>query len=407
MKKVSAMIMFLVALVALSSSAEIKFSSSDFEVTNVSVVKNRVLGFIAKDPVRNLVWTGHGNIDLNSKSLTTGDIPGSRKVDFDKRKDPWFARGDSGLTHKVLSSGLINRYLVDTCCYFVYCDNENNQVVAGTSVGVVIYQLDASGNPVSSSIALSGTIHQVFGFHLMKVALNTARVFITLDGKSWKTYDSTNSPISGNYCYGTVDGNGNFYVTTCKSTPTFRVISGIAVFDYVAQTWSRIDMSSVDDSVSGMSQVRVDNRNQLYCVFPVTQAARPGNPWSGWLVKMDLASGAIEKSATDGTGDNPGLDETACGGEPALGLTEAGDIIIGGNGIIIVGNSGNPVLPRIIRSKVEYNFRFAPAKQFDVLGRLISKKTFSINQNQNSAGFYFSAYPTSKGFATVNSFNVK
>jgi hypothetical protein len=402
MKKiVLATLFILVALATLSlSAAEIDFSSSKYNVKNLSMIKETVLGFAVQDRVnRNILWTGAGKIDIERNAYPGGGVGNSNWVDFDKNGNGWFACSD-GLKYKN-TDGTLKVYtvadgLAATNCSNVLCDKDDDVLIVGNRGGLSISTLDGSGKPTGFLSPLGSTIHQIIRSKNGKkpfVAVNTQKVFVSTDGKEWATYDSLNSTIKG-YCHAaSFDVNGNLYVTTSRTRPDLKMISEIAKLDCANNVWSTIDMSSVNDTMTNINQIVIDSDNKAWCTFPIASAARPGNPVSGWLVKMDLADGTIEKSATDGTGQTAWLNEKGCGNEPQLSLTADGGILIAANGVLIIGGSSSVVRDRFVpvTSKVEYeNFQFTGMKQFNLRGQLVSRKNTFSNP---ASGIYFFRTP--------------
>jgi hypothetical protein len=157
----------------------------------------------------------------------------------------------------------------------------------------------------------------------------------------------------------------------------------MAKFNHQTGAWESIDMSSVDDSVISINQVRIDRDNQLWCTFP-----------GHYLVKMDLATGTIWKSAIGGpTVRYTWLNESTCGQEPALGLMPDGNILIGANGKVLYGTSGSAVISRVSPKVVRGNFQVLGV--FDPLGRKITANSFSAHSFP--AGNYFTVTRSANG----------
>jgi hypothetical protein len=389
MKKAT-LLLVLVAFVTMLSAEKIDFSS--MRVVSVPVIKNTPLGFAALSVSGDTIWTGAGVLGVKKNGFFRfGDMRNSQAVSLDKNGNAWVASKD-GLKHQYLdgtekvytkADGLSSNY-----CEFVECDKENDQVLVGTDSGLSISKLDASGNPTTFTNALSVSIHCIKHFKTEVWAANTRHLF-HFSGGSLTTYDSSNSPIIGECSSLSIDNSGNVYVAVSKLLPNFSVTTAIARFDYAAGTWSVIDLSSVNDSMAGMSQAVLDVNNQMWCIFPMVQAARPGNPWTGWLVQLDLATGAIKKSAIDGTDSLPYLDASGCGGEQVLTLDDHNNMVIIANGAVVYGGGGSAILPYhpVVMPKVENSFSFSGMiKCYNVRGQLISKNTFSIKDR--TTGFY-------------------
>jgi hypothetical protein len=400
----------LVALATSLSAAEIDLStsSSKLKVVNLSMIKDRVLGFAKQDPVnKNILWTGAGKIDISNNNFPGGSVANSKCVDFDKDGNGWFSCTD-GLKFRN-SDGSLKVYTVTdglaaTNCNYVQCDNDDNLLAVGTPSGLSISPLGNDGKPTGFSSPLSFTIHQIVKMKNGKkfVAVNTSRVFFSSNGKDWTTYDSSNSSITGNCHAAAFDVVGNLYVTISHMRNDFKVISSITKFDCTNNIWSKIDMSQISDTLININQIQVDCDNRLWCTFPNARASGPGNPVLGWLVAMDLTDGSIQKWAINGTGSIAYLDESACGGEPALNLTADGGIMIAANGVLVIGGNSSAVLPRLAVSTVERNiFSLVKTNRFNVLGQLIHKNTFS----KPISGIYF--FRTSDKSRTVGSLTAK
>jgi hypothetical protein len=397
MKAVLVTLLVVVAF-ATMSAAEINFSSGFKVYNNRVMVDDYIFGNIAKDPARNIVWINSMNLDLDSGGMSATAASSSQtSVDFDKNNDAWVVTLQGTIIHKYVS-GAIKTYTsadglpANGHARTIKVVRANNQVIVGCDNGVSIITLDANENPVSFDNALSNNlIHTVAAYGKFYLALNTYRAFV-YDGSSWTTYDTTNSTLNGQCFDGTVDQDGNFYVSTATADMiTLKVSDRLAKFNCSTKVWSSIDISAIADSAVNASQIRIDRNNQLWCVFP--QKAVQNTWFCGYLVKMDLATGAIEKSPIDGTSQYPWLNQSTCGGNAALGLTVDGNIIIGANGAVVIGNSANAVIPRLA-PKVERGNNFQFVGQFDLRGRVLSK-TFSVNNS--ASGMSIMLYRTAEG----------
>ena len=392
MKKVLAMFVMLVAIATLSA-AELDLSACKI-YKNVAIA-NHITTFIAKDPRRDIAWINGWNLDLDSGSMSgTAAATSQTSVDFDRNGDAWVVTS-AGLLHQYVggesklytsADGLPANGKAQT----IKVDRGNNKLVVGCDNGVSIVTLDDNENPVSFENALSNNgIHVVAVYGKFYLALNTHKAFV-YDGSAWATYDTTNSTLNGQCEDGTVDEDGNFYIATAKSVGVLKVKAILAKFNCSTKVWSTIDITSITDSLVGACQIRADWNNQMWCVFGAQQI---GAWFGGYLAKIDLATGAVEKSPLDGTSSKyTWLNQSTCGGKVALGLTVEGDIIIGANGAVVIGNGPNAVIPRLV-PKVERDGIFQFAGRFNLMGRL--EKSFSVKNS--ASGMSIMLYRTAEG----------
>jgi hypothetical protein len=395
MKTLVAMLVVLVAFATTLSAGEIDFSK--MTMIDLPTMANKALAnCIARDPVKtNIFWAGGRTWDVNLGGTIASY--GQGQVAFDRKHNVWGALGTRGLMRLDTVAGTEAVYgvsdgLPSTQVSSVVYDSAFNRLIVGTLAGVSIVQLDANENPTTFANALSLSVHWV-GVSGKDIYLVNSSHAMHFDGSAWTIYDSTNSPLLENCFAGTMDKDGNFYVATSGSGTTEVIKAVIAKFNHSTQTWDSIDVSAIDSGMTSADQICIDQTDQLWIVFPEDIS---GPYYGGYLVQMDLATRTVVgKSPINGTSQYSFLDERGCGGEPALGLYN-GNILIGANGKIVVGNSANAVIYRLA-PKVERGSSFEFIGCFNSRGQLVSKiPTFSNNKTLAS-GMNFMLYRTAEG----------
>ena len=375
MKTVIAMFVAVAAFAAMSAADEIQFPSSKYDLIS-NTPANTPIGFIAKDPTRNILWLGGGNFDLNINAGSNTGLNGQSGVDFDKNHDAWLAMQKGGLIHKFVS-GTSKTYgtadgLPSGFVWAVKFDSLNNRLIVGTDSGVSIIKLDVNENPVSFTNTLSVTIQTVDFSGVNVYAVNTSHVY-WFDGTTWMKFDSTNSPVLKVCFSGCIDKAGNFYVATSGTSAQSNNLSLVIKFDPKAKAWSSssIDARAISNDIGGVEQIKIDRNNQLWMTY---------NDY--FLIQYDLTTGTVVgksplygKNPSEAASQYKWLDERLCGGEPALGLMKDGSIIIGANGVVVIGKGADAVVTP--RQNVRANLSEKSFGLFDVSGRRLNSKTFS------------------------------